>query len=192
MAEHSLISAYGKDLRAQLPAALAEEVLDGLAETHDKYLRRGLAPEDAARAAIAEFGSFRTVTDAFRRACPAWRLARTLIATGPAVGTCWATALITARAWDWPIPTAVPVLLGLTLAAAVALLLTAALSRRYRTVRRAGAVGCLAIALLDASAIITAMLSAPTTRWLIALAACASASRLTLVGRSLRPHLTSR
>lgn len=184
MAEHSLIVCYGRDLRARLPAALADEVLDGLAETHDKYLRQGLVPEQAARAAIAEFGDPAAVIDAFRRACPAWRLARALLVSAPAVGGLWAAALITARAWNWPIPAAVPLLLGGALAASVALLLTAASSRQYRTVRCAGTAGCLGIALLDASAATTALVAAPTSRWLLATAACASIARLILITRT--------
>jgi hypothetical protein len=189
MTEHSLIAAYTKDLRARLPAALAEEVLDGLIEAHDKYLRLGMTPEHAARAAIAEFGDPRIVADAFRRACPARRNACTLLVTGPVVGGCWASALIAGRAWDWPIPSAVPVLLGLTLAASVALLAMAVVAPRYHVVQRTGTAGCLGIVVLDVSAILTAVVSAPTTRWLLAIAACASAARLTIVARTMRPHL---
>lgn len=184
MAEHSLIVSYGKDLGARLPAAAAEEVLDGLTEAHDKYLRLGLTPDKAARAAIAEFGDPHAVADAFRRACPARRTARTLLVTSPAVGGCWALVLIAGRAWDWPVPAAVPVLLGLTLAASAALLATAVVTTRYRVVRRAASGGRLGIVVLDASAIVTAVAAAPTARWLLALAACASAARLTIVARS--------
>lgn len=189
MTEQSLIVAYDRDLRARLPAALADEVSDGLAETREKYLRLGLAPDQAARAAIDEFGDPSIVADAFCRVCPAKQLARRLIITSPAVGACWAAALITERAWDWPIPPAVLLLLGATFAASVALLVIAASSRRYRAVRRAGTAGCLGIALLDASAITMAMLSAPASRWLLATAACASAARLVMVARTMRPYL---
>jgi hypothetical protein len=192
MAEHSLIAAYGRDLGRRLPAALADEVLDGLAEAHEKYLRSGLGPDEAARAAIAEFGDPATVADAFCRDCPARRLARTVIVTGPAVGTCWAAVLITGRAWDWPIPAAIPLLLGVTLTASVALLVIGASSRRYRAVRRAGTAGCLGVALLDASAITTALLTAPTSRWLIATAVCASLARLILIAARRIPVHSSR
>lgn len=189
MAEHSLIAAYGSDLRRRLPAALADEVLDGLAEAHEKFLRLGLTPDEAARAAITEFGDPRTVTDAFCLACPARRLARTLMVTGPAVGACWAAVLITGRVWNWRVPTAVPLLLAATLALSVALLVIAASSRRYLAIQYAGTAGCLGVALLDASAITTAILTAPTSRWLIATAACASLARLTLIAaRRIRLH----
>ena len=189
MTEHSLIAAYTNDLRARLPAALAEEVLDGLTEAHDKYLSLGMTPEHAARVAIAEFGDPGIVADAFRRTCPARRNARTLLVTGPVVGGCWACVLIAGRAWNWPIPAVVPILLGLTLAASVALLAMAAVAPRYRVVQRTGTAGCLGIVVLDVSAILTAVVSASTTRSLVAIAACASAARLIIVARTLRPHL---
>jgi hypothetical protein len=117
------------------------------------------------------------------------RLARILIATGPVVGGCWAATLITARAWDWSIPLAAPVLVGLLLAASVAMLATASLTPRYQSQRRAGIAGCFAIAVLDATAITTAMLLALDTRWLVAIAICLSAVRLTFVVGGLRGSL---
>ncbi len=184
--EHSLIAAYRADLQARLPADLADEVLDGLAEAHDKYLRLGLPPDQAARAAVTELGDPRTITDAFRRADPARQLARTLILSGPAVGGCWAAALTTARAWNWPLPAAIPLLMGLTLAASAALLAAAATTQRYRAGRRAGTAGSLGIALLDTAAITTAILAAPASPWLFTAAACASLARLTHIARTLR------
>ena len=188
MAEHRLIAAYRTDLEARLPPDLADEILDGLTEARDKYLRLGLAPGQAARAAITDLGDPRTITEAFRRADPARQLARVLIITGPAVGGCWAAALTTARAWNWPLPAAVPLLLGLTLAASVALLTTAAITQRYRAARRAGTAGSLGIALLDATLITAAILAASASPWLFTGAACASLARLTHITRTLRPH----
>ena len=104
MAQPRLITEYEAVLFAELPAALAEEVSDGLQLAYDTYLRRGLAPGEAAAAAVAEFGDACVVVEAFSRASPAGRLARVLVATGPLVGLCWATELIAGRAWDWPVP----------------------------------------------------------------------------------------
>src|SRR6266567_878387 len=56
MAEPSLIANYKAVLLAELPLPLAEEVSDGLAEAYAKYLRLELGAEDAAQAAVSEFG----------------------------------------------------------------------------------------------------------------------------------------
>lgn len=186
MADNGLIAAYRHDLLARLPSELAEEVCDGLADAQDQYLRRGLSPDQAAAAAIAEFGHPGTVVDAFRTACPVFRLARVLIVTGPIVGGCWAAALITARAWQWSIPIAAALLAGLLLATSVVMLATAALTPRYQSLRRAGIAGCLGIAVLDVTVITTAMLLAPDARWLVLTATCLSAIRLTFVLADLR------
>ena len=181
MAEHRLIAAYRDDLLARLPSHLADEVADGLADAHDKYIGQGLNPDQAASAAIAEFGNAGLVAEAFRRACLAWRVARALIITGPLVGGCWAAALIADRAWEWPIPIAVRFMVGVVLAGSVLLLVASALARRYQQVRRAGLAGCLGLAVLDVCVITTAVLLAPSLRWLLVVAVCASAVRLTVV-----------
>jgi hypothetical protein len=186
MAEHRLIAAYRNDLLVQLPVHLADEVSGGLADAHENYVSQGLTPDQAACAAIEEFGNARRVADAFRRACPAWRAARALIVTGPVVGGLWAAALIADRAWDWPIPIAVRLLVGAILASSVLLLVASALARRYQAVRRAGLAGCIGLAALDASMITTAILLAPSLRWLLVLAASASAVRLTFVASGMR------
>ena len=185
MADNNLIAEYRRDLLALLPAELADEVSDGLADARGQYMLRGLSPDQAAVAAITEFGHPATVADAFRRACPVLTLARMLVVTGPIVGGLWAAALVTARAWDWPIPIAVQLLVGLVLTASVALLATASLTSRYRSLRHAGIAGCLGIAVLDISVIVAVMLQAPNVRWLVVAAACVSMIRLTLVARSL-------
>lgn len=180
MADHGLIAAYRDELLARLPSHLAEEVTDGLADAQENYLGQGLSPDQAARAAIAEFGSPGVVVDAFRRACPVWSVARALIVTGPVVGGLWAAAVITGHAWEGPIPVALRLVAGLVLAASVLLLVTASLTRRYQAARLAGLAGSLGLAALDASAI-TALLVTPGTQWLLLVAACASATRLTYV-----------
>ena len=186
MADDGLIAAYRHDLLARLPPELAAEVCDGLTDAQEEFVRRGLSPDQAAAAAIAEFGHPGTVAEAFRRASPVLRLARTLIATGPVVGAWWAVTLITARAWDWSIPIAAPVLAALLLAASVVMLATASLTPRYQSLRRAGIAGCLGIAVLDVTVITTAMLLAPDVRWLVVIAICLSAARLTFVVGGLR------
>jgi len=187
--EHRLIRQYNEALAAELPARLAEEVADGLAEAHAKYLLRGLGPDEAAQATVAEFGDPARVVAEFSRASPAKKVAGRLLATGPVVGPCWAMALITSRAWDWPVPAVAPALLGAMLAVTIAVLLTAAVARRYRVVKRAGAAGCVGLAVLDSSAITAAVAADPTLRWPIMLAVAASAVRLALVARALRPVL---
>jgi hypothetical protein len=132
----SLISDYLTVLSAQLPAEVVEELADGLDQTCHRYVRQGLDLDSAADAALAEFGEPDVVVAAFTRLSPARRAARRLLAAGPVAGACWAGALITGRAWTWPVPLAVRVLLGLVLIAVVGLLATAAFGRQYRPVGR--------------------------------------------------------
>src|SRR5262249_29959085 len=131
VAEHRLIQDYTDVLLAQLPDRLAEEVADGLADAYSKYVRLGFGSDEAARATITEFGDAQDVVTGFTVSCPARQVARRLIVTGPPVGLCWALALITGRAWAWPIPMAAPVFVGATLTASIAVLVTAALSHGY-------------------------------------------------------------
>jgi hypothetical protein len=189
MAQSGLIEDYRAVLLAGLPASLAEEVSDGLYEANDKYLRQGLAIDDAAVAAVSEFGEARAVVDAFIRASPARRAARALIGTGPLVGLCWAAELITGRAWDWPVPVIAPVLLGALLAASISMLVTAGRTRRYASVRRSGVAGCAGVVVLDVSMIATVLVIAPGAGWAVLLAMCASAASLTGVVRAMRPML---
>ena len=59
MSEPRLITDYLAVLSAQLPAPIVEELADGLGQTHQRYLGQGLAPDAAAKAAVAEFGNHR-------------------------------------------------------------------------------------------------------------------------------------
>jgi hypothetical protein len=184
-----MIQDYADSLLAQLPERLATEVADGLADAYETHLARGLSPDQAARATVAEFGDARDIVRGFAQASPARRVARRLIVTGPAVGLCWAAALLAGHAWAWPVPALAPALTGVALIASVGALMIAVRSRGYRTVRRAGAVGCVGLALLDAAIIGLVLVSAPDLGWLLVLAALASATRLTCVARVLRPML---
>ena len=159
MSEPRLISDYVAVLAAQLPAPIVEELADGLAETYQSYLRQDLAPDLAAGSAVAEFGDPDVIVSAFARVNPARRGARRLLLTGPVVGGCWATVLITSRAWAWPVPLAARIVLGLALLTVIGLLAAAALGTRYRLAARAGIAGCLGVTMLDTIMITGVMLA---------------------------------
>jgi hypothetical protein len=191
MAEPGLISDYLAALSAELPAPIVLELADGLEQTHRRYLGQGLDPEVAARAAVAEFGEPPVVVAAFTDASPARRAARRLLAIGPLVGACWGTALVINRAWVWPVPAGVRVLLGAALITVLGLLAAAAFGRRYRSAVRAAAAGCVGIAVLDATMAIAATLAVPAVIWPVIVAAAASAVRISFATGSLRSVLTS-
>ena len=183
-----LITGYLDTLSGQLPGPVVEELAGGLEETYRRHLGLGLAPDAAAAAAVAEFGAPELIAAEFARAHPARRAARRLLVTGPAVGSCWAVALITSRAWTWPVPMAAALVPGLALVAVVALLAFAARSTRYRPIGRAGAAGCIGTAALDAFMIIGVLAAGPAARW-AAVAITASVARLALNVRLVRPVL---
>jgi hypothetical protein len=187
MAESGVITDYLTALSAQLPAPVVEELADGLDQTCQRYLNQGLTPATAARAAIAEFGAPEVILANFTRLSPARQAARRLLASGPVVGGCWAIALITGRAWFWPVPVAARVLVGVALAGTIGLLATAAFSTKYRSIRRAGAAGCAGLTALDTTMLVTAALVLPAVAWPAILAIAASAARLTFTARALRP-----
>jgi len=180
-----LIARYLDALAGQLPGPVVEELADGLEETYRRYLGLGLAPEAAAHAAVAEFGAPELIAAEFARAHPARRAARRLLAVGPVVGLCWAVALVTGRAWTWSVPVAADIVPALALVTIVALLAVAARTTRYR----AGAAGCIGTAALDAFMIIGVLAADPAARWAVAVAMVASAARLGLSARLLRPVL---
>lgn len=186
----SLIGDYLTALSAQLPAPIVAELADGLDQTRLHYLEQGLDPEAAAGAALAEFGQPDVIIAAFTRLSPARRAARRLLATGPAVGACWATALITSRAWTWPVPVAARILPGVVLITAIGLLTAAAFGSQYRSAGRAGTAGCAGITAVDAAMLATVTLAGPVLIWPLILAMAASAARLTYTVRALRPVRT--
>jgi hypothetical protein len=187
MPEPRLINSYLAILAAQLPASIVEELADGLTETHRSYLRQGLAPDLAARSAVAEFGEPQVIVAGFARVNPARRAARRLLGAGPAVGACWVAALLTSR--SLAVPVSARMLAGVTLAAVIALLGTSALRTRYRLAARTGAAGFLGIIALDASLIVGVALAGVPLTWLLVLAVAASAARICYAARALRPAL---
>jgi hypothetical protein len=187
--EPRLIGSYLAVLAAELPASVVEELADGLAETHRFYLRQGLAPERAARAAVAEFGEPRAILAGFARVNPARRAARRLLGIGPAVGACWAAALLTGRSWAWSVPLSARLLTGLALAIIIGLLAAAALGTRYRLAARTGAAGFLGVITLDTALIIGVPAAGAPLTWLTVAAMAASAARICVAARALRPAL---
>ena len=190
MPQASLTTDYLTALSAQLPATMVEELADGLDETRQHYLSQGLSADAAEGAAVAEFGEPQVIVAAFTRLSPARHAARRLLAAGPVVGGCWAAALITGRAWTWPVPATVRLLFGAGLITVIGLLAAAAFGRRYLSARRAGAVACAGITVLDGVMLIAVVLAIPVLIWPVILAAAASAARLTFTAQALRAVLT--
>jgi hypothetical protein len=174
----ALITDYVAGLRRRLPAAVADETADGLIETYEHHLAAGAGEQAAAQAAVAEFGELGLVVGEFTRQAPGRRAARMLLATGPVAGACWAAALITSRAWTWPVPAAVPLSAGAVLLLAVLALAVAATSRRsYRRTMLTAAASPV-ILVLDAAAAGAVLLAAPALTWALGIAAAASLTRL--------------
>jgi hypothetical protein len=73
MSGPGLITSYLDALARQLPGQVVEELADGLEETYRRHVGLGLAPEEAAAAAMAEFGAPELIAAEFARAHPARR-----------------------------------------------------------------------------------------------------------------------
>ncbi|MGH8825068.1 MAG: hypothetical protein ACRDVN_11385 [Jiangellaceae bacterium] len=185
MASHSLIETHLTALRLRLPADAADELADGLIETFHHHALGGLTPERAAAAAIAEFGAVDQITTAFIRRAPGHRAALALLATGPAVGGCWAASLITAHAWTWPLPTGIGIAFGAILLGTVALLLTVATDTTSYMRTRLTALGGTGLIVLDTAMITAVALAAPTMAWPMVIAITASLARIGLTARAL-------
>jgi hypothetical protein len=183
MASHPLIDGYLATLANHLPAETVDELADGLAETYARHRQHGLPPDTAADAATAEFGAPDLVLAAFVQQAPGRRIARALLASGPAVGACWALTLVTGQAWSQSIPIPYRLTAGLVLLATVSALAVAATSRRsYRRTRwTAPAAGLLLT--LDLVAITATVAFAPAFTGLTWLAVTASLARIALTAR---------
>jgi hypothetical protein len=190
MADRDLIRSYLDELAHRLPPGAVEELADGLEETLQHHLRRGLCPADAARSAIAEFGRPTQVTSAFAHQSPGRRTAIALLATAPVFAVLWGTTLITAHAWNWQIPPGAAVVFGATLLAVAATLLAVAKSNNPTTTRLAGPAS-VALMLLDLGMLAAIATAAPAVTWPMALAVPASLARTALAARNL-PHVYAR
>lgn len=181
MPRHPLIETYLHGLHV-LPANVVAELTDGLTETYDHHRTLGSEPEQAARAAIEEFGTAEQILTAFDQIALGRRVSRRLLATGPLVGLCWATALIAGRAWRWPVPSWVPLTLAGALVTVTALLLVGAGGRHLH---RAAPLGASGLVLLDTIALSGVLAVAPAMSWPLRLALLASLVRVCITARTL-------
>jgi hypothetical protein len=184
MAEHHLIDDYVATLARRLPADAVDELADGLTETYQHHVSRGLGPDRAAEVAINEFGAPDLILAAFVRQSPGRRAALTMLYTGPVVGGCWAATLIAGRAWTWPIPLMPKVAAGAILLAAISTLAVAATSRRSYRRTTISAIGGLGLIVLDLAMLTTVLFAAVPHVWPMILAIPASATRLALTTRA--------
>ena len=95
---HTALVAYLADLAARLRGprrrreAILAELRDGLDHATEDHIATGLTPEQAAKAAINQFGTPQAVADAFGGELATAYARRTIawyIATGPLVGIWW-------------------------------------------------------------------------------------------------------
>ena len=190
MAGHELIDDAVTALARRLPADAVDELADGLAETYARHLAQGLDPDAAARETIAEFGEPDVIIAAFVHQSPGRRAARALVASGPAVGGCWAVAMVTGHAWSWPVPAPVRLAFGVGFLAVVTAMVFAATARRsYRRTRIAGAAS-IGLVTLDAAILVGTVLLPLTYTWPLAAATAASLTRLILTARFVPRLLT--
>ncbi|HEU5469485.1 MAG TPA: permease prefix domain 1-containing protein [Actinophytocola sp.] len=185
MAGHALIEAHLATLAGRLPAGAVDELADGLTETYQHHLARGLDPNSAAAAAVAEFGDTDQILTAFTHHAPGRRTALALLATGPVFAACWGPSLIMSQAWVWPIPIAAELAFGLALLGIVAILAIAATSQHHYGRTRLAAAGGIGLIVLDAAILAAVLLAAPTLVWPMVLAIPASLARIIFTARSL-------
>lgn len=190
MAGHQLIDDHLARLARHLPADAIDELADGLTETWQHHLARGLPRAAAARAAIGEFGTSEQITASFIAQAPGRRTARLLLATGPPIGICWGASLVTAQVWTWPIPAPAAATAAVALLAVVVTLVLAATSRHSYRRTRLGSIGAIGLVILDAAMLAGAIFIAPTLVWLMAVAIPASLARIGLTLRTLPTVLT--
>ena len=186
-----LISSYLAGLNRSLPADLTEELADGLAAAREQHQAAGLGADEAARAAVAEFGSARKLAEDFTRQAPGRRAARLLLASGPAVGACWGAALIATRAWTWPVPDAARLAVGAVLLLTIAVLAGAATSTRSYRRTRLAVPGGIALIALDMTMTTAVLTIAPAVTWILAIGVVASLTRIGMTVR-LVPSVLAR
>ena len=186
-----LIAGYVVGLHRKLPAPIADEAADGLIEAYEHHLAAGTGEQEAARAALAEFGELALVIGEYTRQAPGRRAARLLLATGPVAGGCWAAALILGRAWTWPVPATARLGFAAVLLLAVRALLAAATSRHSYQRTRLATLASPVILLLDATAVTAAALAAPALTPALGAAVAVSLGRIAFTASTL-PRLAAR
>lgn len=197
---------------------IVAELGTGLADAADAYRAAGLGPAQAARAAIAEFGSPGQVADGFRgelTAASARRTALALMATGPLIGALWAAAALAshigaqfAPPWQWAsMPAGSRLAIHLAGIAFISSIISAAFTvattgrlTRWLHPRRArppasaafAASGTAAIDIVLLALLAATAASAPgrLAAFPVAAAAAGSLARLTLAARAARNCLT--
>jgi hypothetical protein len=193
-------------------AAILAELEDGLWAAKAAHQTQPMSPEEAARAAVAEFGHAGTVASGFGpelAAVTGRRVSLGLLATGPLVGSSW--LLVAAATWRWAgrePPAALGLvagLVGLVLvvavpAAMVAVAVSGRLSRwlpagpqMAATAAATAASACVVCDLVLLTGMLPATMLAGGMAWPAGLlAAGASGVRLTLAGRAARRCLAAR
>jgi hypothetical protein len=192
MASHELITAQLDQLARRLPAPAVDELADGLITTYEQQLARGLAPADAAEAAIDEFGRPDDIVAAFVHHSPGRRTARVLLASGPLLAAVWAPSLVLNHAWTWPVAPAAVAAFGLALAAVVGALVTAATNQHHPRRDALAPVGAGGLMLLDATAVAVIILVAPAIATIMVIAVAASVIRIGLTARAVLGRLAIR
>jgi hypothetical protein len=202
------LATYLSDVAAQLygprrrRAAILAELRDGLDQATEDQIAAGLTPDQAAAAAITQFGTPQAVADAFSGELATAYARRTIalfIATGPLVGIWW---LLLLRPSPWrtgliALLAAIPVLPLLIIAIATAGGTLATTGRLMRWLPETGPRRALAattaIATLciigDLTMITIFMLSGTPTRPLAVIAIAASLTRIACSITTLR-HAT--
>lgn len=191
MAIHPLICAELGRLAARLPPEVVEELADGLLSGYDQHRAAGLAPEEAARATLAEFGDAATVARAFVQASPGARAARILLASGPIVGALWGSALLAEAAWRESFAGWARVSVGVALVSVVAaLLLAAGLRCTYQRTSMLALAGACGLLGLDGLMLLAAMSAPLDPSWLLAAAIAAGLARMLVTLRELADIVT--
>lgn len=180
-----LITGYLTGLRRSLPARVADEAADGLIESYQQHLAAGAGDQQAAQAALADFGDLALVVGEYTRQAPGRRAARLLLATGPVTGACWAAALISSRAWTWPVPPAARLAFGAMLLLTVPALLAAATSRHSYQRTRLAILASPVIVTLDAAAVAVALTAATARTPALLIAMAVSLGRIAFTARTL-------
>ena len=180
-----LLAGYLTGLRRELPGPIADEAAEGLIEAYEQQLAAGVGDQEAAREALADFGDLAMVVREYTRQAPGRQSARLLLGTGPVAAACWAAALVTSRAWTWPVPVAGRIAFGSLLLPTVLALLAAATSRHSYQRTRLALMATPAIITLDATAVAVVLTAAPVTNSPLLIAVAVSLSRILITARTL-------